>query len=86
MGDHSTERLHHLQNHQNNEKIIRDDFLGENLYLTLDSLPLILNHTDCFVSQSRGNESIQHLHLYPYSVYGQDYEVWDKVGQAIGNL
>jgi hypothetical protein len=43
----------------------------------------ILNHIDCFVSQSRGNAVVV---FYPFAVDGQDDEVWDKVGEAIGNL
>jgi hypothetical protein len=52
-----------------------------------NSIPWILNHIDCFVSQSRGNESVTEVSLYPYySIDDQDDEAWDKVGQAIGNL
>jgi hypothetical protein len=46
----------------------------------------ISNHIDCFDSQARLNESIKEVIVYPYSVDGQDDEVWDKIGQAIGNL
>jgi hypothetical protein len=40
------------------------------------------NHIDSFVSQSRGNESVEKVVIYPYAFDGQDDEVWDKVGQA----
>jgi hypothetical protein len=46
----------------------------------------ILNHIDCFVSASRGNKSVKVLDLYPKTFYGQDEHVWDKLGQAFGNL
>jgi hypothetical protein len=48
----------------------------------------ILNHIDCFLSQSRGNESVEEVYFYPCNIsHGHDdYEVWDKVGQAIRNL
>jgi hypothetical protein len=54
--------------------------------LDKDSISWILSHIDCFVSQSRGNESVERVSLYPYSVDGRNNAVWDKVGQAIGNL
>jgi hypothetical protein len=45
---------------------------------------------DCFVSQSRGNQSIRSLPLNPYAPLGGlgdcDDGVWDKIGQAIRNL
>jgi hypothetical protein len=50
------------------------------------SISWILNHIDCFVSQSRGNKSVTRVRLFPYASNGQNDEVWDKVGQAIGNL
>jgi hypothetical protein len=58
----------------------------QRLVLDEASLPWILNHIDCFVSRSRGNKIIKEVFLYPYSVNGMDYEVWDKVGLAVGNL
>jgi hypothetical protein len=50
------------------------------------SMHWISNHIDCFVSQSRGNEDVEVLVLYPYEYAGQDDIFWDKVGQAVGNL
>jgi hypothetical protein len=59
-------------------------------YLTLNdeggSIPWIMNHIDHFVSHSRGNDSVTDLHLYPQDFYGHDDVVWDKLGQAVGNL
>jgi hypothetical protein len=46
----------------------------------------ILNHIDCFDRQARLNESIEEVLFYGYSGDCQDDQVWDKVGQAIGNL
>jgi hypothetical protein len=79
---------------QKYEKIARtrcDRLLrGQTLSLDKDSLKsikLILSHTDCFVSQCRGNESIEKLYLDPYVSFDrQDDGFWDKVGQAVGNL
>jgi hypothetical protein len=77
-----------LQNRQNDEEYARIHLLGDDYTLTLDeaSMDWILNHIDCFVSQSRGNESIQEVKLAPYVFNGHDYDIWDKVGQAVGNL
>jgi hypothetical protein len=61
-------------------------FGGKVIGLCDVSLPSILNHIDSVVSQSRGNKSIQHVYLYPYAFNVEDTEIWDKVGQAIGNL
>lgn len=55
-------------------------------YLDPRAIPLFTNHIDSFVSQSRGNERVNHVYLYPYSFNDHDDEVWDKVGQAIGSL
>jgi hypothetical protein len=62
-----------------------DRFLGGQ-YL---NLTWVLNDIDCFVSQSRGNESVTDVFLFPYYSYefnGQQDSFWDKVGQVIGNL
>jgi hypothetical protein len=65
----------------------RDHLLHRHiLYLDEDSFPWILNHIDCFNRQARLNESIKTVHFYRYSGDCQDNEVWDKLGQAIGNL
>jgi hypothetical protein len=45
----------------------QDDLLGgQDLILELDSLIFIRNHIDWFVCQSRGNERIEEVYLYPY--------------------
>jgi hypothetical protein len=49
-------------------------------------MPWILNHIDCFVSQSRGNARVEEVIFYPFLVYNQEDDVWDKLGEAIGNL
>jgi hypothetical protein len=94
MDDHTTETLE-LQERSHDEQLARDHLLSEE-YLRLDegSIPWILNHIDCFVSQSRGNEIVREVSLYPFSIVGQvpyfvghhDDDVWDKLGKAIGNL
>jgi hypothetical protein len=45
---------------------------GLYLYLDKDSAPEILNHIDCFVSQSKCNESVEEMELFPYSLDGHD--------------
>jgi hypothetical protein len=57
MGNHSTETLE-LQSRRDDEEA-REELLGRPyLDLNENTLPWILNHIDCFVSQSRGNESL----------------------------
>jgi hypothetical protein len=85
MVDHTTETLQ-LQNRRDDEEYARELLCEQDLNLDKDTIPWILNHIDCFVSQSEGNESIEEVVLYPYSVNGHDYEVLEKVGKAIGNL
>jgi hypothetical protein len=55
-------------------------------YLNAASISLILNHIDYFVSKSRDNKKVEVVYLWPHDINGHDDEVWDKVGQAIGNL
>jgi hypothetical protein len=46
----------------------------------------ILNHIDCFVEESQGNSRVQQLYLRLSALNGHDDNVWDKLGQAVGNL
>jgi hypothetical protein len=46
----------------------------------------ILNHIDCFVSQSQGNKSVKSVSISPYAFNCHDEDAWDKIGQAVGNL
>jgi hypothetical protein len=88
MGDHSNEALQ-LQKRRDDEEYARHHLLGgECLGLDGDSIPWILNHIDCFVCQSRGNVSVAAVFLQPHAVSfdGYDDDVWQKLGQAIGNL
>jgi hypothetical protein len=91
MGDHSTETME-LQSRRNNEAFARDRLLSVT-FLHLDnidrtSIPWILNHIDCFVSQSLGNKKVKHVHfnLHASLFNGHDDDVLNKVGQAVGNL
>jgi hypothetical protein len=88
MGDHTTsETLRQLQIRQDDEAYARDRFfVGHHFGLYDDSIPWILNHIDCFVSQSRGNESVKVVYLWPHAFHGHDEDGWNKVGQAVGNL
>jgi hypothetical protein len=83
----STETLQEFQKRVSEEEYACSDlFTGLSLNLDEESIPLILNHIDCFVSHSRGNRSIKYLVLDPHAYSSYDDEVWDKVGQAVGNL
>jgi hypothetical protein len=70
----------------NGHTIERQLLSGRYLYLGDESFPWILNHIDCFVSQSRGNKDVEILVLNPHSFHGQDDGFWDKVGQGVTNL
>jgi hypothetical protein len=87
MGDSSATFLE-LQKCRNGKASACCDELLGGAYLYLDkiSIPSILNHIDHLVNQSRGNESVEVLALYPYAFKGQDEKAWDKVGEAVGNL
>jgi hypothetical protein len=83
----SSETLQQFLDRQSREKFARQFIFGGQR-VTLDGISIawILNNIDCFVSQSRDNESVEEVYLYPYEFNGNDDEVWDKVGQALGNL
>jgi hypothetical protein len=87
MGGHVSKTLD-LQSRRDDEKFAREQLLErKSLYLNRDSLPWIVDHIDCFVSQSRGNRSVEHVYLCPHAQIDiQDYAIWNKVGQAIGYL
>jgi hypothetical protein len=51
---------------------------GQDLNLDDDWTPSILKYIDCFVSQSRGNEIVEAVHVYTTSVNGQDDDAWES--------
>jgi hypothetical protein len=82
MGN-SDEKFLEVQNRRKNEAYARDQFLhGPYLNLCELSLPWILKHIDCFVSQSRGNKSITEVCLFPREFRRHDVSLWDKVGEV----
>jgi hypothetical protein len=86
MEDHSNETLQ-FQNSRDDDLYARDRLLGgRSLQLDDYAKDWILNHVDCFDRHARLNESIKVVFLYGYSGHGRVDEVWDEVGQAIGNL
>jgi hypothetical protein len=86
MGDRTTETLE-LESRRH-ELSALGLLLGEqDLYLDDDAVSLILNHIDYFISLCRVNKSVEHVFLCRNASVGdQDEDVWDKVGEAIGNL
>jgi hypothetical protein len=80
MGDHTTETFQQLQSRLSMVRNILDLVLDE------DSISWILNQIDCFVSQSQGNIIVKVVHLRPQAFSGENYKVWEKLGQAIHSL
>jgi hypothetical protein len=86
MGNHSAKTLE-IQSRRDDEEYARDHILGgQELRLHEETISWISSRTDCFIRQSRGNESVEDLYLYPYAFNGHDDDFCDKVGQAVGNL
>jgi hypothetical protein len=46
---------------------------------------LLFNNIDSFVKLSRENTSIEIVEFYPFDSDAGNYELWDKVGQIVGN-
>jgi hypothetical protein len=66
---------------------LRRALRGDSLCLNItNDWDRIFAEVDSFVAQSQGNDTIQNLHLYPYDIHSGNYELWDKVGQGVGNL
>jgi hypothetical protein len=91
MGDPSEtfSQLHKRRRYESYARMRCNGLLGEQQLLRFDkgdSISWILHHIDYFVSQSRGNESIKRVYLSRYAFNGHDDAVWDKFGQAVGNL
>jgi hypothetical protein len=87
--DHTTEAFQQLQS-RNDDELIWARFLAvdeQELELHEDSISWILNNIDCFVVQSRSIKTVETLVLnhVPFDSHG-DGSVWDKAGQAVGNL
>jgi hypothetical protein len=60
---------------------------GYNLTLVISNdSDRILNQVDAFVAQSQGNDTIRCVTLSPYDVHPGKYDLWDKVGEGVGNL
>jgi hypothetical protein len=87
MGASASEKtLKQLQKRLHDEEYADETLFGCYLHLDKESIPCVMNVIDYFVCRSRGNESVKQVYLYPYQFNVQDGDVWDKIGQAIGNL
>jgi hypothetical protein len=67
------------------EELVREVLSYSDLEITKRSA-FIFDNIDSFVALSRDNTSIETLDLYPFDSDAGNYEVWDKVGQMVGNL
>jgi hypothetical protein len=73
------------------EEMIREDLLrSEYLSLYNDRAPWLLTHADSFISMSRCNHIVEEVDLYLYAYDDNEdaasYDIWDTIGQGIGNL
>jgi hypothetical protein len=70
------------------KQILRSALCGFDLHLDIsnDYYAGIFAEIDSFVALSQGNDTIGRVHLSPYNVDPGKYELWDKVGQGVGNL
>jgi hypothetical protein len=61
MSDHTSETIQQIQSRQDSEAAYVRDYIlgGQGLCFDEDSIPLILNHIDSFISQSRDDVYVQ---------------------------
>jgi hypothetical protein len=59
---------------------------GSNLVIRKDESSFLFDNIEYCVALSRDNTSVKELELFPYDSDPGNYEVWDKVGQMVGNL
>jgi hypothetical protein len=70
---------------EDEEQQIRDELSGDRLYITIQHSFMFVN-IDSFVALSRDNTSVTEVFLFPFDSNPGSYELWDKVGQIVGNL
>jgi hypothetical protein len=66
-------------------KQIRNELSGDCMEIS-KGRPFVLDNIDSFVALSRENTSVECVVVYPYDGAPGNYELWDKVGQIVGNL
>jgi hypothetical protein len=75
---------------EEHEAQMQEDLGSEYLSLYNDRAPWLLTHADWFLNMSCRNHIVEEVDLYLYvyddNEYAASYEIWDKVGQGIGNL
>jgi hypothetical protein len=70
---------------EDEEKQIRDKLSVSTLEISKENAFLFQN-IDSFVALSRENSVVYEVMLYPFDSDAGNYEVWDKVGELVGNL
>jgi hypothetical protein len=72
---------------------IREELRGGTIHLgRLNDNTCIFDRVDTFVSQSRGNDSVEEVVLFPFTNPGDDisgnsrYAIWEKIAEGIGKL
>jgi hypothetical protein len=68
-----------------NEQQIRNELIGPCMRITKKD-SIMFDNIDSFVALSRDNTSVQAVAFNPFDSEPGNYEVWDKVGQIVGNF
>jgi hypothetical protein len=70
-----------------NQMVLRNAICGEYLILAIsDDRDRIFAEIDSFVAMSQGNDTLKNVDLFPYDFDSGNYNLWNKVGQGVGNL
>jgi hypothetical protein len=47
---------------------------------------VVFRRPNTFVTETQGNTVVKRVMLNPYDDVPRNYEIWDKIGQGVGNL
>jgi hypothetical protein len=68
------------------EERIRDELSEDCLGISKDLNPFMFANADSFAKLSRENTTVRAVEFYLFDGDAGNYELWDKVGQIVGNL
>jgi hypothetical protein len=72
-------------NMEDEEERIRVDLSKSYMEISRED-PFMFDNIDSFVALSQEKTSVEDVELYPFYSDTGNYEVWDKVGQMVGNF